>query len=112
MRVELKDGQWAEVNLSIKRKAIKQLLLEMPTDGEISDMERGLLVRDAALALCIPEWSLDLPVPLEDASSIDEIDIGDFNTLAAAAAPVIDNLFGVGETKNPMPGTPPTPSAP
>lgn len=98
MRVDLPDGQWAELLAPEDLRAgdLKAYRALVPADD--SPFTVGLLDRMKDLLLCrvIVNWSLDVPLPrdlpgtAEEAGSLDRITIPQYKALLDAVEPHID----------------------
>src|SRR5207302_1501193 len=86
MRVELTQGAWAEHREDIDRvsnRERKRVVKAYNVEG--SDMDKGIAVTDAVLALIVTAWSFSWPLPSENPESLEEIPAHDYDLLVKVA---------------------------
>jgi hypothetical protein len=97
VRVDLPDGQWAELIdiTDLRAGDLKAYRRSMPV-GEVLTMGDLDRMKDVLLARVITSWSLDLPTPAElpgtpeEAGSLDRLTIGQYRALLDALDPYTD----------------------
>lgn len=67
--------------------------LQESSGSIVNDMRNALLVG------IITGWTLDLPLPSAQASSLDDLDIDDYNALAEAVEPLLDKVVNTGPNR-------------
>lgn len=79
--VELENGQSATLRdpKTLKNGDRKQLLFKM--DAATTDLTRGLVMKEGLVALLVESWTLDLALPKDNLSSLDELSIHDSDVL-------------------------------
>lgn len=93
MRVELTNGNWAELKEpeTLRNRDRKALLLAI--DGIEGNVAKALAMSDALLERLVVEWSLDLPLPTKGSDSLDELLPGDADILFRNCESARDALF-------------------
>lgn len=115
MRIEIGDGQWAEITpveqlTRLDRKAVNAAIVFEQNGG--SPVVRASMDDDMATALLArvcTDWSLPWPPPAADPSSLDKLSLDQDDALRKAIQPHITAILG----KNaPVPGNEtPTPAS-
>lgn len=120
-RVELPEGAWAELRdprtlTNGQRKPLTRLLATAPrVDSEtlvdkagkpvkVIDNASILELGETCVRVFVDSWSLSLPVPSVDPSSVDNIPARVFDVLEAACTALIDEAWTVTDVE----GTDPT----
>lgn len=62
-------------------------------DDSLSQIERGLNMKDAIIAAIVEEWSFDLLPPSVKRESLDELDIADYDLLSEEADKAMTVLY-------------------
>jgi hypothetical protein len=101
MRIELSEGQWAEVAdveslLDGDRKAVNRAVtLTVEKDGRRTlpgSMDDDM--QDALLARICTDWSLPMPPPSQDLKSLDKLSIAQAHALHEAVKPHMSLVKG------------------
>src|SRR5215469_57786 len=103
MRVELPEGQWAEIKdpEQLRRKDEKAVLRASsfsvdPVAGTgIIGGSNDQDMEDAMLARVITQWSFPLPLPCADPESLDQLSLDQAPTLAKAVKPHLELISTV-----------------
>lgn len=100
MRVELPDGQWAEVAEVDELRSGDRKAVLRATNVEIHDGGVAFVggaqdddARDACLARVVRNWSFELPLPGADPESLDKLPIKQALALGEAIKPHMDLIF-------------------
>lgn len=72
--VSLKDPS----NLRVKDRKKVMTTADSATGG---DLAKALALSDALLAMLVEDWSFDLPIPSVQMSSVDELEMKDYDAL-------------------------------
>lgn len=100
MRIDLGDGNWAELReLDELRRADQKAVLRS-TEMEIDPAEGKAYVNgaadqdqvDALMERIITNWSLPLPLPSKDRHSLGKLTMAQGDALDEAAAPYLDAI--------------------
>lgn len=98
MRVELPDGQWADLldPADLRAGDLKTYRKLMPVPGARDYVMEDLdTARDGLLTRLIQNWSLDLPLPGEDPASLDKLTVPAYRALLDELGPYMDLFNGV-----------------
>lgn len=110
MRLDLLDGQWAELRDDVERipHGDRKRVMRAWQSGD-DDTEKGIRVTEALLCVLVTSWTLDLPLPREKPEVIDELAGHDFDVLQHAAVDLQKRLY-VSFDPSPDPASPTVPS--
>lgn len=116
MHVELLNGQSAELRdaESFTRKERNELLKKMPSPQvkldfagrqlpTEPDFDLAMTIQDETLIALIDSWTLSLPLPRDDRTSLDEINAVDGGRLETAAGEVMTALLPGSQSPTPPP---------
>jgi hypothetical protein len=98
MRVELPEGQWAEIRgpETLRRKDEKAVLrtstlvIDPDTRTAIVNGANDQDMEDAMLARVITEWSFPIPLPCADPESLGQLTLEQAHVLAGAVKPHLE----------------------
>lgn len=110
MRIELLDGEWAEMRDDVERIPHgdrKRVMRAWAAGGD--DTERGSRLTEALICVLVTAWSFDLPLPREKPEIIDELAGHDYDVLQHHAVALQKRLY-VSFDPSPDPSSPPAPS--
>lgn len=101
MRVDLPDGQWADLRDSATHRDRKAFVmaLDAAQEGKASKLEAGFAIQDATVAWFVTGWSFPAPIPSDDPAGFDDLD-------AATAAVLVDAVGAQEKVVFPQPGVP------
>lgn len=90
-RVTLPSGGWVELRdpALLRVRDRKQVL----RSAEGAGIDATMASAEMVMALAVAKWSFDLPVPSDDMTVLDGLEIGDYDAIAEAAQPFTDALF-------------------
>lgn len=94
MRLELLDGQWAELRDDIERIPHgdrKRVGRAWAAEGD--DFDKGSRLTEALICLFVTAWSLDMPLPREKPEVLDELSGHDYDTLQHHAVALQKRLY-------------------
>lgn len=91
-KVELPSGAWAIFKDPETLKVKERKKVFVNASGQEGFVQAMTLV-DGLLAILIKEWSFEFPVPSIKITMLDELTLGDYDTLSEAAGEIQKVLF-------------------
>ncbi len=110
MRVELSNGAWADLREFDTFKHRERKALVIASDAGEGDASKAIAMSDRMLSIFVEAWSFPMPAPALDPSSVDELDMYDYDKLIEACSAEMKKLRPAFDQMKP-PSVPSVPSS-
>lgn len=104
MRVDLPDGQWAELRDRASHRDAKEFmrLVMAASEANPSPFEAGMAIKDVTVGWFVTGWSYEMPLPGGNPEGLDDLDSAAADILTEVAVAQQEKLipsFGVKKDK-------------
>jgi hypothetical protein len=95
MRIELPDGQWAELRDRVSHREAKDFMRQVMAASEAagSPFEGGMAIRDVTVGWFVTGWSYEMPLPAGNPEGFDDLDSAAADVLIEAAVAQQERLI-------------------